>query len=399
MPVTVSCTCGRTLKAKDEAAGKTAKCPSCGNPVTFPPIEDPFANPIWDKPSEQDTQPTKAGNSDVRFIVIAASVGLVMLAGGILFAKSTIDARKRAEANAKLHDALAEAIQAGNAAILKNDFNGAATALRQAVQPRPVIDPGNENEKLLTEAEATLKASEVAATEANAFEYLGPFGDASLAAMRQGQSELTSPITDAAVKKTLDQRVGRFVAQVQAKRERLAQMKREQELAVDPIFQKAQFKQWADKEMGVILARDREIREEVRSMEMEYRTRLIRDSLTTVGIDRMLDEWGGKREKMLEARTEEVGQYAQAFAQNAMRHPVWKAGTQEDQLRQADEFGEMLKELTDTLEKPVENQLASFEATFGDKLQRGMKELGDLNKKMRDTTRSYSDMFNGRLPR
>jgi len=36
MPVTATCTCGKKLKARDEAAGKSARCPACGNRVTFP---------------------------------------------------------------------------------------------------------------------------------------------------------------------------------------------------------------------------------------------------------------------------------------------------------------------------------------------------------------------------
>ncbi|MEA2709091.1 MAG: hypothetical protein QOF78_1692 [Phycisphaerales bacterium] len=34
MPITVTCTCGKSLKVRDELIGKRVKCPSCGN--TFP---------------------------------------------------------------------------------------------------------------------------------------------------------------------------------------------------------------------------------------------------------------------------------------------------------------------------------------------------------------------------
>ncbi len=36
MPITATCTCGKKLKARDEAAGKSGRCPACGNRVTFP---------------------------------------------------------------------------------------------------------------------------------------------------------------------------------------------------------------------------------------------------------------------------------------------------------------------------------------------------------------------------
>src|SRR5688500_5065965 len=36
MPITVTCTCGKSLKVRDELIGKRVKCPACGNafPVT-----------------------------------------------------------------------------------------------------------------------------------------------------------------------------------------------------------------------------------------------------------------------------------------------------------------------------------------------------------------------------
>ena len=36
MPINVACRCGQRLSAKDELAGKTVKCPKCGQPVTVP---------------------------------------------------------------------------------------------------------------------------------------------------------------------------------------------------------------------------------------------------------------------------------------------------------------------------------------------------------------------------
>jgi hypothetical protein len=36
MPITVACSCGRKLAAKDEYAGRTVKCPGCGKPLKIP---------------------------------------------------------------------------------------------------------------------------------------------------------------------------------------------------------------------------------------------------------------------------------------------------------------------------------------------------------------------------
>src|SRR5580704_8997042 len=42
MSISLSCTCGKVLKAKDEMAGKRAKCPACGAVLRVPgaPAED-----------------------------------------------------------------------------------------------------------------------------------------------------------------------------------------------------------------------------------------------------------------------------------------------------------------------------------------------------------------------
>lgn len=36
MPITVDCSCGRQIKARDQDAGKTANCPSCARPIAIP---------------------------------------------------------------------------------------------------------------------------------------------------------------------------------------------------------------------------------------------------------------------------------------------------------------------------------------------------------------------------
>ncbi len=43
MAISVDCqNCGKTLKAKDSAAGKTAKCPGCGEPIQIPAISEVY---------------------------------------------------------------------------------------------------------------------------------------------------------------------------------------------------------------------------------------------------------------------------------------------------------------------------------------------------------------------
>ena len=43
MPISVDCpSCGKTLRAKDSAAGKSAKCPSCAELITIPAMEEVY---------------------------------------------------------------------------------------------------------------------------------------------------------------------------------------------------------------------------------------------------------------------------------------------------------------------------------------------------------------------
>lgn len=50
MPIAVACSCGRQIQAKDELAGKTVKCPGCGNPLKIqgagPVQAAPAMNPL-----------------------------------------------------------------------------------------------------------------------------------------------------------------------------------------------------------------------------------------------------------------------------------------------------------------------------------------------------------------
>ena len=40
MAIKVTCSCGRVLNVKDELAGKKGRCPSCGNVLQVPTLEE-----------------------------------------------------------------------------------------------------------------------------------------------------------------------------------------------------------------------------------------------------------------------------------------------------------------------------------------------------------------------
>lgn len=41
MPIQISCSCGKTLRVKDELAGKKVRCPKCQTVLTAPPLDAP----------------------------------------------------------------------------------------------------------------------------------------------------------------------------------------------------------------------------------------------------------------------------------------------------------------------------------------------------------------------
>jgi hypothetical protein len=52
MPITLNCTCGKTLRVADEHAGRRVKCPAC-NAVIAPPAPQPEFEVIEDAPRQQ----------------------------------------------------------------------------------------------------------------------------------------------------------------------------------------------------------------------------------------------------------------------------------------------------------------------------------------------------------
>jgi len=58
MPITVRCKCGTTLRARDEQAGRTCKCPQCGAALGVPyPVAKPIAPPTDEEHQEIPPQP------------------------------------------------------------------------------------------------------------------------------------------------------------------------------------------------------------------------------------------------------------------------------------------------------------------------------------------------------
>lgn len=72
MAIKVTCTCGQSFKAKDELAGKRARCPKCSQPLLIPmadtdeltlaaPIDVPKYNPLDDILSEEGVRHAPQG--------------------------------------------------------------------------------------------------------------------------------------------------------------------------------------------------------------------------------------------------------------------------------------------------------------------------------------------------
>jgi predicted RNA-binding Zn-ribbon protein involved in translation (DUF1610 family) len=80
MAISFTCpTCGRKLKAPDNAAGKSSKCPGCGSPVTCPELvveaelipdtpqgPDPFSDLDADEPYGMAPEPVTASAAEAR---------------------------------------------------------------------------------------------------------------------------------------------------------------------------------------------------------------------------------------------------------------------------------------------------------------------------------------------
>lgn len=116
--ISVGCPCGKSLRVKEEFAGRKVRCPACSQPLAIPAAEAEFAEPLeeeWDEtPEEEPAPPPKRGIKKSKpdktkprkseglfkrsfkmvFGVLALFLGLVM-AGWIVFAVLTGRAEAR----------------------------------------------------------------------------------------------------------------------------------------------------------------------------------------------------------------------------------------------------------------------------------------------------------------
>ncbi len=67
MSISFACDCGKQLKVADAHAGKRAKCPACGNPVTVPAAPPPPAETAPE--SDEDAALLLIGLANNRFFI------------------------------------------------------------------------------------------------------------------------------------------------------------------------------------------------------------------------------------------------------------------------------------------------------------------------------------------
>jgi hypothetical protein len=393
VPILVNCPCGKQLQAKDEFAGKRTRCPDCGNPLVIP--EDD-GDPLLTDQGEAK----QGGGGNNRFLATVIVLAVVALIGSVSLINWNIRSRERAEVRAKLHESLSEALQTANASILKGDYAKASDALRKAAESKPAVDPDDPNTALLSEAEALLATVDVAATDSKASAYLQSLDDAKLASIPQGQNDLTARLSDPKVKEAINARLARLVPSIQEERSRLAQEKLERERATDPVYQREALLSWLRGRVDELLKRDSELRAEIRKMEAGFKDRAYNSvAVSRPAVDQVLGEWSERRAKLLADRMKEMKEKTEELVKEMAKHPALHLGTKDDQLRLADEVGALLKTLVKQVDEPVENQLAAWEQSYGGSLSRGVSELEDLNRQMRDTNRMTDDLFKGRIPR
>ena len=81
MSIDVLCSCGKRLRAKDQAAGKVARCPACGDAIAIPSKRPP------DLPAPRSVKNAKTEGQSRRLPILWISVGLLcsmMLSAAVL---------------------------------------------------------------------------------------------------------------------------------------------------------------------------------------------------------------------------------------------------------------------------------------------------------------------------
>lgn len=97
MSIPVSCPCGKHLHAKDELAGKRAKCPACGRSLQVPAAQArpaPAGNPAAEKPAGAAVDPAPARGMQSWRSVLLAALGWVAIFGCCSFGLKLTQPRK-----------------------------------------------------------------------------------------------------------------------------------------------------------------------------------------------------------------------------------------------------------------------------------------------------------------
>ena len=83
MPLSVTCSCGKRFRVRDELAGKKVKCPECGESISVPrgaDDEEELAGLLPpSRKSPRKSKPSKKPSSAMKAILIGFGVIVLML--------------------------------------------------------------------------------------------------------------------------------------------------------------------------------------------------------------------------------------------------------------------------------------------------------------------------------
>ncbi len=87
MPITVTCTCGKSLKVRDELIGKRVKCPACGNAFPVTPVANAPAGATVFNPTAaaaaKGKREASVGKVSISWGPIIGSAALLLVGIGI----------------------------------------------------------------------------------------------------------------------------------------------------------------------------------------------------------------------------------------------------------------------------------------------------------------------------
>jgi len=187
MPISVSCPCGKKLKAPDELAGRVAKCPKCGANLDIP-VE--FAVPVLE--AEPDPEPQAATAADsrpdgwfVRWMKDPVVFGgtlvaaLIAVGGGIFVSNHNIRMGKIDEVQ-RLHEQ-------GHQLIREGKILEANVTLEQAIRLASPDGLGDEGTRQTLDSDRETVARIMPQVEAERAKLIEERRAAELAALREDQ--------------------------------------------------------------------------------------------------------------------------------------------------------------------------------------------------------------------